>query len=85
LQAKGALIIHEDIRLQVPACPINVVDTTAAGDAFNGVQAAALASGRPLADAVEFANAAGAFAASKAGAQVSLPVLDEVNQLQATR
>ena len=78
--SKGALLLHEDGRQQVPAYPINVVDTTAAGDAFNGALAVAWANGRSLSDAVDFANAAGALAASKSGAQCSLPTLAEVNQ-----
>jgi ribokinase len=57
----------------VPAFPITPVDTTAAGDAFVGALAVALIDGLPLPKAVRFAAAGGALAATKAGAQPSLP------------
>jgi len=57
----------------VPGFPVDAVDTTAAGDAFAGALAVRLAGGAALADAVRFANAAGALAATQAGAQPSLP------------
>jgi ribokinase len=57
----------------VPAFPVRAVDTVAAGDAFNGGLAAALAEGLPLRDAVVWGAAAGAICATKAGAQPSLP------------
>jgi len=57
----------------VPGFPVTAVDTTAAGDAFAGALAVRLAGGADLADAVRFANAAGALAATQAGAQPSLP------------
>jgi ribokinase len=60
----------------VPAFPVQAVDTVAAGDAFNGGLAAALAEGRPLRDAVVWGAAAGAISATKAGAQPSLPDRD---------
>lgn len=82
LGSKGALLVQNHIKRHIPAYPIDVVDTTAAGDAFNGALAVALANGRSLSDAIDFANAAGALAASKAGAQTSLPTLEEVLQLQ---
>ncbi len=57
----------------VPAFSVRAVDTVAAGDAFNGALAAALADGRSLRDAVVWGAAAGAISATKAGAQPSLP------------
>jgi ribokinase len=57
----------------VSGFPVDAVDTTAAGDAFAGALAVRLAAGAALADAVRFANAAGALAATSAGAQPSLP------------
>ncbi|MBD1939371.1 ribokinase [Microcoleus sp. FACHB-68] len=57
----------------VPAFPVEAVDTVAAGDAFNGALAAALATGLSLHQAVIWGAAAGALCASKAGAQPSMP------------
>mgnify|MGYP006300617795 CR=1 FL=1 len=60
---------------------ITPVDTTAAGDAFVGSLAAALANGLDLAQAVRLGNAAGALAATRAGAQPSLPHRAEVERM----
>jgi len=57
----------------VPAFPVPVADTVAAGDAFSGALAAAIAAGKPLRQAVIWGAAAGALCATKAGAQPSLP------------
>ena len=60
---------------------VKAVDTTAAGDAFCGAFAVALAEGRGLKPALRFANAAGALATTKEGAQPSLPTRGEVEGL----
>jgi ribokinase len=57
-----------------------VVDTTAAGDAFNGALAAGLAAGGTLEQALPLANAAGALACTKRGAQDSLPARGDVER-----
>ncbi|WP_456413575.1 PfkB family carbohydrate kinase, partial [Oceanithermus profundus] len=56
-------------------------DTTAAGDAFVGGLAAALAAGEPLVRALRFGSAAGALAATRPGAQPSLPTAEAVRSL----
>jgi ribokinase len=61
--------------------PVEVVDTTAAGDAFIGGLAVALLEGMPLVEAARFANAAGALACTRLGAQTSLPARHEVMAL----
>ena len=82
LGAAGALIVPADgPSTAVPPFPVEAVDSTAAGDAFNGALAVALSEGRPLNEAVRFANAAGALCCTKAGAQPSLPTRDEVERL----
>jgi ribokinase len=61
-----------------PAYRVTAVDTTAAGDAFNGALALALAERRPLQPALRFASAAAALACTRRGAQASLPTREEV-------
>ena len=66
-----------DVRL-IPAYPVEVVDTTGAGDTFNGALAAALATDQPLAGALRFANTAAALSCTKKGAQGGMPTLPEL-------
>lgn len=73
LGAKGALCATKAETFFVPAFPVSAVDTVAAGDAFNGGLAAAIAEGLPLRQAVVWGAAAGALAATKIGAQSSMP------------
>jgi ribokinase len=65
----------------VAAMPVTPVDTTAAGDAFNGALALGLAEGRTLGEAVRFANAAAAVTCTRRGAQPSLPWREEVERV----
>ena len=65
----------------VPPYPAQVVDPTGAGDAFCGALGVALAEGRPLVEAVRFANAAGALAVGIPGAQPSMPTRRAVEAL----
>ena len=82
LGAKGAAYAdREGTRVQVEPPEITPVDTTAAGDAFTAALAVAWAEGRPLAEAVRWACAAGAACALRPGASESLPHRAEVNQL----
>lgn len=68
-----------DLRIwQVPAAMVATVDTTGAGDAFCGALAAALAEGRPLAEAVVRAVAAGALATTRVGAREGMPTAAEL-------
>ncbi len=59
--------------IHIPGVPIAAVDSTGAGDAFTGALAVALAEGQEISTAVQFANTAGAYAATILGAQPSLP------------
>ncbi len=67
--------------LLVPSFAVKTVDTTAAGDAFNGALAVALAEKMEFAKALRFANAAGALATTGRGAQPSLPLRQDVEKL----
>lgn len=69
---QGTLLHHSGESHLIPAFPINALDTTAAGDAFAGALATRWSQTDDLYEAVRFANAAGALAASQHGAQASM-------------
>ncbi|MBW4580837.1 MAG: ribokinase [Tildeniella nuda ZEHNDER 1965/U140] len=73
LGAEGAFCATPDDAFFVPAFSVQAIDTVAAGDAFNGGLAAALAEGRSIRQATTWGAATGALAATKEGAQSSLP------------
>jgi ribokinase len=79
LGAKGALVASREKTLIIPAIPVQAVDTTAAGDAFSAALAVSLAEGKNLEEAVRLANAAGALAVTKVGAQPSMPTRAELD------
>lgn len=82
---RGAMLITFDENSLIPAAVVDAVDATAAGDAFTGGLAYALANGRELRSAVKFANAVAALAVTKMGAQPSMPTRDELEQFLADR
>jgi len=81
LGARGAFIADADGNRLVPGFKVKAVDTTAAGDIFNGALAVALAENKPLDDAVRFANAAAAISVTRLGAQPSAPSRKEIAKL----
>jgi ribokinase len=79
---KGAFLAEAGGTRRFPAFSLEqVVDTTAAGDAFVAGLATAIAEGKPLSEAVLWGNAAGMLAATRAGAQPSLPSRAEIEAL----
>ncbi len=80
LGAEGSEAATADSRIFVPARPITPVDTTAAGDCYVGVLAAALDAGATLESAMWRATAAAALACTKAGSQSSLPWADAIRR-----
>ncbi len=78
---KGALLIDHDGFRSYPAVKVDVVDTTAAGDAFAGGLASSLARGWELDKAIKFAVCAGALACTRLGAQPSLPYFEDTMRL----
>ncbi|MEN6458154.1 MAG: ribokinase [Thermoguttaceae bacterium] len=80
LGARGALVADADGMTLVPSRPVDAVDTTAAGDAFNGGLAWALGTGLSLREAVRRACLVGALSATRLGAQPSLPTHEELAQ-----
>jgi ribokinase len=78
LGEKGCYAAADEFEGAVPAFPVRPVDTTAAGDVFNGALAVALAEQRPLPAALRFASAAAALSVMKFGAQPSAPTRAEI-------
>ena len=78
LGSRGALVLHESTFTIIPAMVVDAVDTTAAGDVFNGVLVAALAEGKSIIDAVVFACTAATISVTKLGAQASAPRRNEI-------
>lgn len=81
LGAKGAVYVDQERVLEVPALPVPVVDTVAAGDAFCGAFASALANGEDLEAGLVKATGAGALAVGVSGATPSLPLAQAVEEL----
>jgi ribokinase len=81
LGGAGALVVREGLEASVAGFQASAVDTTAAGDAFSGYLAVSIAEGRDLLQAVRRACAAGALAATVAGARPALPCHDSVDRL----
>ena len=79
LGSEGALLYEDGKAEIIPAHKVNAVDTTAAGDVYNGAMCAALAEGVELRDALCFATKASAISVSREGAQPSIPSREEVD------
>jgi len=77
--SRGSYLATKDGRQHVNAFPVAAVDTTAAGDAFNGAFAVGLMLGRSPLESAQFAAAAAAVSVTRAGAQPSMPTMEEVN------
>jgi ribokinase len=73
LGKRGAYVSHAGGQGLVPGFAVEAVDTTAAGDIFNGALAVAMAENRALPDAIRFAHAAAALSVTRVGAQPSAP------------
>lgn len=79
LGSKGAFIYSDSVTQMVPAFKVKAVDTTAAGDVFNGALTVALAENKTLEDSVRFACKASAISVTRTGAQSSVPYRHEVD------
>lgn len=76
----GCFFDDGTVSLYSPGFPVEAVDATAAGDTFNAALAVALSEERPIAEALRFANAAGALSVTRLGAQASIPARAEVDR-----
>jgi ribokinase len=81
LGAQGAYLYNDDGGRLIPTPTVRAVDTTAAGDVFNGALAVAISEGEGLDAAVEFANRAAALSVTKMGAQASAPFRKELIEI----
>lgn len=78
LGSAGALVVTDTITQLITAPKVEAVDTTAAGDVFNGALAVALSEGRDILDAASFACQAAAISVTRMGAQASAPFRNEI-------
>lgn len=76
----GIVYYNKELEQIIPSHTVDVVDTTGAGDTFNGAFAYAIASGNDVQQACKFANAAAALAIQKLGAQAGMPTNKEVEE-----
>jgi ribokinase len=81
LGSRGAYIVSDGIAQQVTAPSVDVLDTTAAGDALNGAFAVAMMLGKTRVESVEFAVAAASISVTRSGAQPSMPTMAEVSSV----
>lgn len=80
LGERGVLLVNAELEKYFPARKVHAIDTTAAGDCFNGAFAVALSEGMAINKAIEFANVASSIAVTRKGAQSSIPYREEVNK-----
>jgi ribokinase len=85
LGERGAFLAEAGTSGFIPAFPARPIDTTAAGDVFNGALAVSIGEGSNLREAVRFANAAASLSVQRLGAQPSAPQRTEILNLLRTR
>lgn len=81
LGSKGVAYAEKGQVYNVPGFKVQPVDTTGAGDTFNGAFAVARANGKSMYDSISFANAAAALSVQKMGAQSGMPYLQDVEEM----
>ena len=82
LGAEGSLIYDGQMFMRVEAIQVEAVDTTAAGDTYNGVLASVIAEGRSLIEAANEANRASAISVTRMGAQPAAPTRKEIEEMK---
>ena len=81
---RRGVVLSKETDAFITGCAVEAVDSTAAGDAFNGGFASALAAGQSVAEAVRQATLVGALSVTRLGAQPSLPTADELSEFTKT-
>ena len=81
LGKKGAAVVKKDLTMVVPTTDLKPIDTTGAGDAFNGGLTVALAEKRDIEDAVKFANCVASISVTRQGSSPAMPHRGEVEEL----
>ena len=81
LGLSGSYVVKDELHELVPAFKVKAVDSTAAGDTYCGALATALVEGQSLVQAVRFASAAAAIAVTRLGAQISVPLREEIEEM----
>ena len=82
LGSEGSLLDDGTMPMRVEALKVEAVDTTAAGDTYNGVLASVIAEGRSLIEAMREANVAAAISVTRMGAQPAAPTREEINEMK---
>lgn len=85
LGSNGALVLHEGVFTHIAAVKVEAVDTTAAGDVFNGALVVGLSEKNDILEAVAFACSASAISVTRLGAQSSAPYKKELNIYNAVK
>ena len=80
LGSEGSLIYNGASFMHIEALKVKAVDTTAAGDTYNGVLASVIAEGKSLIEAASEASIAGAISVTRMGAQPAAPTREEINE-----
>ena len=75
----GAYILSGSLSKLIPVVPVKAIDTTAAGDVFNGALVVAISEGKGIEEAVVFANKAASISVTRMGSQASAPYRTEIN------
>lgn len=78
--SKGVMTYKNGEKIEIPSIQVEAVDTTGAGDSFNGALAVALCDGFDIEEACRFANVVGAISVTKLGAQTGMPTKKEVGE-----
>lgn len=82
LGSKGAIVVTKDKTEFIEPYKVKVVDTTGAGDAFNGGLATAIAEGKDIFEAARFANIVGALSVTKIGTAPAMPYRNEIDEFE---